>query len=82
MRSSVVGAVAALLDLDEQPALRVGLGGAGDAAVEALERDGDGAAGQPDAVGDARDGADGRVLALVLRHEQHATLRRRRRPSA
>ena len=65
-------AVGPLLDLDEQAALRVGLGGAGDASVQPLERDRDGAAGQPHAVGHARDGADGGVLALVLRHEQHA----------
>jgi hypothetical protein len=62
-------AVAALLDLDEQPAARVGLRGAGDPAVEAFERNRDGAAGQPDAIGDARDRADGGVLALVLWHE-------------
>ena len=67
-------AVLALLDLDEQAALRVGLGRARDAAVQALERHGDGAAGQPDAVGHARDGADGGVLALVLGHEQHTLL--------
>ena len=67
-------AVLSLLDLDEQPALRVGLGRAGDTAVQAFDRDGDGAAGQPDAVGHARDGADCRVLALVLRHEQDAIL--------
>ena len=67
-------AVLALLDLDEQPALGVGLGRARNAAVEALDRDGDGAAGQPDAVGHARDGPHRRVLPLVLRHEQDAIL--------
>ena len=73
---SLVGGrrVAPLLDVDEQAALRVGLGGAGDPAVEPFERDRDGAARQPDAVGHARDGADRGVLALVLGDEQHALL--------
>ena len=52
----------------------VGLGGAGDAAVEPFERDGGRAAGQPDAVGHVGDGADVGVLALVLGHEQDALL--------
>ena len=67
-------AVLPLLDLDEQATLRVGLRRSRDAAVQALDRDRDGAARQPDAVGHARDGADRGVLALVLRHEQHAVL--------
>ena len=67
-------AVAALLDLDEQTALRVGLGRARNAAVEPLQRGRDGAAGQLDAIGHARDGSDGCVLPLVLRHEQDAIL--------
>ena len=45
--------------------------GAGDAARDALERRAAAAAGQPHALGDARDRADLRVLALVARHEQH-----------
>ena len=67
-------AVLPLLDLDEQAPLRVGLRRARDAAVQPLDRDGGGAARQPDAVGHAGDGADRGVLALVLRHEQHALL--------
>jgi hypothetical protein len=48
--------------------------GAGDAAAQARERDGATAPGQADPVGHLRDRADGRVLLLVLRHEQHALL--------
>ena len=48
----------------------VGLGGAGDAAGDALEADAVGAAGQADLLGDARDGAHGGVFALVARDEQ------------
>jgi hypothetical protein len=40
--------------------------------VQALDRDGDGAAGQADAVGHACDGAHCGVFAVVLRHEQDA----------
>ncbi len=67
-------AVLPLLDLDQQAALSIGLGRARDTPVQALDRHGDGAAGQADAVGHPRDGADGRVLALVLGHEQDAVL--------
>ena len=74
MRSSVGTPSRALLDLDEQAALRVGLRRAGDATVEALERDGGRAARQADAVGDPGDRADRGVLALALRDEQHALL--------
>ena len=72
----VVGldAVAPLLDLDEEAASRVGLGGARDTAVQALERHCRRAARQPDAVRHACDGAHGRVLPLVLRHEQNTFL--------
>ena len=66
--------VGPLVDLDAQAALRVGVGGAGDAAVQAGQADGAAAAGQADAVADLGDGADLRVLALVARHEQHALL--------
>ena len=52
----------------------VGARRAGDAAVEPVERDGAGAAGQADALGHLGDGADGRVLALVARDEQDALL--------
>ena len=65
MRPSAAAVVGPLLDLDAQPAARVGLGGAGDAAVEAVERDRAHAAGQPDALDDLGDGADVRVLVLV-----------------
>ena len=76
MTGALVGrhVVLALLDLDEQPALRVGLGRAGDAAVQALDRDRDGASRQPDAVGHARDRPDGGVLPLVLGHEENTVL--------
>jgi hypothetical protein len=50
-----------LLDLDAQSSVGVGRGGAGDAAVDA----GDECA-PAVALDDAGDGADGRVLALVL----------------
>ena len=66
--------VGLLLDLGAQPAHRVGVRDADDAAVQALERDGVRAAGQADAVADLGDGADGRVLVLVPRHEQDAVL--------
>ena len=66
--------VGVLLDLDEQAAVGKRVGGAGDSAVEALERDGAGAAGQADAVGDLGDGADGGEVLLVPGHEQHALL--------
>ena len=49
-------------------------GGAGDAAVQALEGDGATSAGQADAVRHLGDGADLRVLVVVLGHEQHALL--------
>ena len=58
------------------------LGGAGDAAVKALEGDGARAAGQADAVGDLGDGAD--VGEFVSRVGERAGLAppRRRRPRA
>ena len=64
-----------LLDLDAQPAARVGLGGAGDAAVQARQRGGAAAARKPDAVGDLGDGADLGVVVLVARHQQDAVFR-------
>jgi hypothetical protein len=66
--------VGALLDLDAEAAEAVGLGRAGDAAVQALERDGASPAGQAHAVGHAGDGADGGVVVVVARDEQHALL--------
>ena len=66
--------VRVILDLDEETSLGVGLGGACDAPEEAFEGHGDSAAGQLHAVGDARDRADGRVLPVVLRHEQDTIL--------
>ena len=66
--------VGPLLDLDEEASLRVARRGAGDSTMQAVQRDGEPAAGQPDAVGDLGDGADLRVLVLVLGHEQHALL--------
>ena len=66
--------VRALLDLDEEAPLWIACRGAGHPSVQAVERHGSTAAGQPDAVGDLRDGSDLRVAVLVLRHEQHAVL--------
>ena len=66
--------VGALLDLHAQLALRVGLGGARDSAGDAFQRHGAATAGQADAVGDSRDGADRREVAVVARHQQHALL--------
>ena len=66
--------VGPLLDLDEETPLRVGGRCARDAAVQAVQCDGTTAAGEPNAVGDLGDGADLRVLVLVLGHEQHALL--------
>ncbi len=61
-----------LLHLDAKATLRVRLGRAGHATVQADEPDGRTAARQPHRVGHLCDGADPRVLALVARHEQHA----------
>ena len=66
--------VGPLLDLDEETSLRVGGRRARDAAVQAVQRDRATAAGETNAVGDLGDGADLRVLVLVLGHEQHALL--------
>ena len=66
--------VGALLDLDPQAALRVGLGGAGDAAVQRRELDGVDAAGQAHALADLGDDADLGVVALMARDEQHLRL--------
>ena len=68
-------AVGPLLDLDAQYSLRVGLGGADDAAVQAVERDRAAATRQPHAVGHLGDRADARVVVFVARDEQHALLR-------
>ena len=66
--------VGALLDLDPQAPLRVGLGGAGDAAVQRRELDGADAAGQSHALAHLGDDADLGVVALVTRDEQHLRL--------
>ncbi len=66
--------VGPLVDLDEQPAVRHGLGCAGNATVEALERDGAGATGQADAVGDLGDGADVGKFVFVSGNEQDSFL--------
>ena len=55
-----------------RPGVRVGLGGADDAAGDAGEDGAAGAAGQADAVGDRGDGADGGVLAVVAGDEHDA----------
>ena len=67
-------AVRALVDLDAQLSVRVGLGGADDAAVQAAERHRAAAAGQPDAVGHLGDRADARIVVFVAGDEQHALL--------
>src|SRR3954469_16867150 len=66
--------VRVLGDLDAQAAGRVGVGGAGDAAGDALKVGAAGAARQAQPVRDARDRADGGVLALVTRHEEDPLL--------
>ena len=66
--------VGALGDLHDQAAAGVGVRRAGDAARDALEHGAAGAAREPDALGDASDGAHGGVLALVARDEQHAVV--------
>ena len=66
--------VRALVGLDEETAPGVGLGCARDRAVEAVQRHGGVAAGQPHPVGHLGDGADLGVLAVVLGDEQHALL--------
>ncbi len=67
-------AVLRLGDLDAQATHRVGVGGAGDAAADALERRAVRAAGEAHALGDAGDGADGGVLALVAGDEEDLLL--------
>ena len=74
-RAAVDGHVVdALLDLDAQAPGVVGVGGAGDAARDALEHRAVPAAGEADTLSDRGDRADGRVLALVARDEQDAVL--------
>ena len=63
-----------LFDLDAEATERVGVCGAGDAAMQADERDGAAAAREPDALCDLGDGAHLGVGVLVLRDEQHAVL--------
>jgi len=66
--------VGALLDVDPQAALRVGLGGAGDAAVQRRELNGVDTARQAHPLAHFGDDADGGVVALVTRDEQHLCL--------
>jgi hypothetical protein len=66
--------VAALLDLDEQPARGIRLGGAGETAVQAREGDRTPATRQAYSIGHLGDRPNARVGALVLRHEQHTLL--------
>ena len=63
-----------LLHLDSEPALRIGVGGSGDSAVETDETDSADPAGQAHTLGDLGDRADLCVLPVVPRHEQHAFL--------
>ena len=74
VRPSTATSSGLLGDLDAQAAAGVGVRGAGDAARDALEHRAAGAAGEADALGDAGDGADRGVLALVARDEQDALL--------
>ena len=66
--------VGPLLDLDEEASLRIGRRGAGNSTVQAVQRNCAPAAGKADPIGHLGDGADLRVLVLVLGHEQHALL--------
>ena len=66
--------VGILLDLDAKLAGRVGVCGAGDAAVEPGQGDRTAAAGEPDLLRDLRDGADRCVFAIVDGNEQNALL--------
>ena len=66
--------VGRLVHVDAQLPERVGLRGAEDAAVQAVEDDGVAAAGQPDALEHLGHRPDRRVVVLVPRHEQHPLL--------
>jgi hypothetical protein len=66
--------VRALLDVDEQPSVGEGLGGAGDAAVQPLDGERSPAAGEADPVGDLADGADPGEFLLVAWHQQDLVL--------
>ncbi len=66
--------VGALVDVDVQTAVGLVDGRARDAAVQALEYNGAGAAREADGVRDGRDSANAGELVLVARHEQHALL--------
>ncbi len=66
--------VRTLLHFDSEAALDVGVGRAGDAAVQTDEIDGPDAAGQADPFGDFGHRADLGVLAVVSRHQQDAVL--------
>ncbi len=68
----VGGRVGKLFDLDRQLAVRAGGGRAGAAAMQAGEGDRGEAAGQPAAVDDLGDRADGRVLAVVAWEDEDA----------
>jgi hypothetical protein len=63
-----------LLDLDVQASVGHGVGGAGNAAVQALKGDGARSAGQADAVGDLGHGADIGELLLVMGDEEDPVL--------
>jgi hypothetical protein len=66
--------VGVLGDLDAQAARAVGVGGAGDAAGQALEHRAAAAAGEADGLGDPGDRPDLGVLAVVARDEEDALL--------
>ena len=62
------------LDVDAERSGRISVCSAGDAAVQAVHRDGTTTTGQPDLLDHFADGADLRVLALVDGDEQNAIL--------
>ena len=66
--------VGALVDLDPQAALGIGVGGAGDAPVQAGERDGVDAARQAHVLADLGHEADVGVVRAMPRDEQNAGL--------
>ena len=66
--------VGPLLDLDAQAALRIGVRGARDPAVQAGQRHGAASAGKAHGVDDVGNRADGGKIVLVARNEQHALL--------
>jgi hypothetical protein len=63
-----------LLDLYEETAVGIGVGGAGNTAMKPLEGDRAAATGKPDSVGDLSDGADVGKFVFVSGNEQNPFL--------